>query len=245
MHIQGSKVMSEELSDELSDELIGLIERDNIDKFQERFSRASPKNIEAILNTPDSCKNYLIHAAVAKNDLPLITWLIDNGADTEIYNYWGNTSIELAHKLSFGEAAALLENHKPRNTTEARQALFNEERLKSFQKEQQENTETGKKPTESTINVTNPAHTPQVSHPSAKVKSQPKKEMGVKTSNALKILLISNAFTALIAVGSLYFSYQAMNEAREVHYYAFEIESTVDDIEGTVDDIERWGVTCD
>jgi len=237
------------VSEELSDELIGLIERDKSDKFKERLSKYSPKKIEAILNTPDSGSNHLIHAAVAKNDLLLITWLIDNGADTAFYNYWGSRPLELANKLSFDEAAELLETHKPPNTTEVRQALFNKERLEIFQKEQQENTETGNKTTESTINNTKPPHNLQISNPSAKVLDQQKKEMDLQTGKTLRILLISNAFTALIAVGSLLFAYQAMNNANRAYsaasYDVYQIESTLDGIESTVDDIERWGVTCD
>lgn len=60
----------------------------------------------------------------------------------------------------------------------------------------------------------------------------------METKELLKLLLVSNVITAVVACGALYFSYQAMENADWASSYASDAASDISYI-------KRWGVECE
>lgn len=221
----------------LSDQLIELIERNNSEAFRAQLAEFSPKKLEAIINSPDSCDNYPIHAAVKINDLSLIKWLLSNGANPTVKNFWGSTPLDIAIKLDLNEAARLIEDHKPSNKTEIKEAFVNKDSLeKDFVKNANEQMNSLNEPISGTQH-SGPSSC-DVSHSQEQTRTQK------KTNNLLKILVISNISTALLALGSMYFSFQAMESAGWAASAAQSADFAANNAEEAANYIKRWGVDC-
>ena len=53
-----------------------------------------------LINSEDELQDSPLHLAV-RNDFPdILSWLLSNGANQELNNYWDHTPLELANKLN-------------------------------------------------------------------------------------------------------------------------------------------------
>lgn len=229
----------------LSDQLIDLIERGYSDGLKEHLSEYTPKEIEAILNTPDSCDNYPIHAAVIKNDLPLIQWLLVNGAIPTVTNFWGSTPVDLAIKLELTEAETLLKVDETNMNTQTEETSLG----KGFVDKDGDIIDANDKITKLKESI---KRAPQSGSPSFEtVHLHEQKQTQEKTNKLLKISLTANIFTMLLALGSMFFSYVSMEHAgwaSEAAYFAKnaaeEAKDAAEEAKDVANDLKRWGVDC-
>ena len=90
------------------DDLATLIENNKINEFKKCLSTYSDSELKVILNTTDSCENYLTHIAIKSKQADLLQWLLEMGADENNKNYWGSSAFDLAFKLEYKTAIDII-----------------------------------------------------------------------------------------------------------------------------------------
>lgn len=71
-----------------------------------------PSELVELVNAEDSMQDRPLHIAVRNNSVPVLTWLIANGAKANSMNYWDKTPLDLAKSLNHSECANYLEELK-------------------------------------------------------------------------------------------------------------------------------------
>ncbi|MDN7136384.1 ankyrin repeat domain-containing protein [Pseudidiomarina terrestris] len=75
------------------------------------FSNATPEQVRRFINQRDACDDYPIHVAIKENNLAMIKWLLENGADLTVKNFWERMPVELAEQTQAYEALELLKTY--------------------------------------------------------------------------------------------------------------------------------------
>ncbi|BFT32058.1 hypothetical protein D210916BOD24_32340 [Alteromonas sp. D210916BOD_24] len=96
----------------LIDNLAALIYENKIKEFKENLSIYSSPKLKAVLNTPDSCEDYIVHIAIKSKQAGLLQWLLERGAEEQNKNYWGNSALELATQLKYQDAIDIINQFK-------------------------------------------------------------------------------------------------------------------------------------
>lgn len=66
----------------------------------------------------------------------------------------------------------------------------------------------------------------------------------MEANKFLKIILISNIFTALVSMGAFYYSYQAFDNAESAYYSSANASSEAENTSNLVSEMKYNGVTC-
>lgn len=91
------------------EEFISMIDHGAaVGKIEMYFSGVSIENICIFLNSKDACDDYPIHVAVKKNQLEIIEWLLQNGANSNVKDSWDETPLEIAIRREDSEAQTVI-----------------------------------------------------------------------------------------------------------------------------------------
>lgn len=73
-------------------------------------SNLSESVFQNLINAEDEMEDRPLHIAVRKDSPDTLSWLLSNGANKQLKNYWGLTALEVSMKLERDKCAGLLSN---------------------------------------------------------------------------------------------------------------------------------------
>ncbi|MDC8832887.1 ankyrin repeat domain-containing protein [Alteromonas gilva] len=95
----GLKVPSQNYSDVTVANFFHAVENSDVETLSAIKKELSPSELHVLINSEDEIQDRPLHVAVRKDSPDIIYWLLSNGADRELKNYWEHTALELAIKL--------------------------------------------------------------------------------------------------------------------------------------------------
>jgi hypothetical protein len=102
------------------EELISLIETNATLGGILKYNQQNNIDLSNIINMFDSCDETMLHTAVKHKRVDLVRWLLDEGADTTLVNYWGSTAYQSAEKMkSLDICNAFLDDKKSMGTAQS------------------------------------------------------------------------------------------------------------------------------
>lgn len=112
--IEHQNNIAAELTDDeptLYESFCNYIKNDNVNGVVKLVSEMSSKELVKLVQSENEMEEYPIHIAAREGSLKALEWLIQNGADIRVTNYWNSTPLQVAQNAEQEQAVAIILNH--------------------------------------------------------------------------------------------------------------------------------------